>query len=140
MSQEKYIGMDVHQATISVTVVDWQGKLIMECILETKAATVLEFMQGMRGTLAVTFEEGTCAAWLHDLLKPHVSRLVVCDPRKNALLKEGSKSDRIYARKLAELLRGNQLSPVSHGDHGVRSLKMRILVFGCGHRTWGMAT
>src|SRR5437879_13277644 len=123
MSQEKYIGMDVHQATISVAVMDSKGKLIMECIIETKAATILEFIQGVRGTLAVTFEEGTCAAWLHDLLKPHVSRLVVCDPRKNALLKDGSKSDRIDARKLAELLRGNQLSPVYHGDHGLRTLK-----------------
>src|SRR5579859_498163 len=123
MSQEKYIGMDVHQATISVAVRDSRGNLIMECILETKAATILEFIEGVRGTLAVTFEEGTCAAWLHDLLKPHVSRLVVCDPRKNALLKDGSKSDRIDARKLAELLRGNQLSPVYHGDHGVRTLK-----------------
>jgi transposase len=123
MSQEKYIGMDVHQATISVAVMDSKGKLIMECILETKAATILEFIQGVRGTLAVTFEEGTCAAWLHDFLKPHVSRLVVCDPRKNALLKDGSKSDRIDARKLAELLRGNQLSSVYHGDHGLRTLK-----------------
>jgi transposase len=123
MSQEKYIGMEVHQATVSVAVMDSGGKLIMECILETKAATILEFIQGLRGTLSVTFEEGTCAAWLHDLLKPHVSRLVVCDPRKNALLKDGSKSDRIDARKLADLLRGNQLKPVYHGDHGVRTLK-----------------
>jgi hypothetical protein len=44
MSQEKYIGMDVHQATISVAIMDGGGKLIMECILETKAATILEFM------------------------------------------------------------------------------------------------
>ena len=65
----------------------------------------------------MTFEEGTSAAWLHDLLKPHVSHLVVCDPRKNALLKDGSKSDRIDARKLAELLRGQQLKPVYHGEH-----------------------
>ena len=108
-SQEKYIGMDVHQATISVAVMDAQGKLIMECLLETKAATMVEFIQGLRGTLSLTFEEGTSAAWLHDLLKPHVSRLVVCDPRKAALLKEGNKSDRIDARKLAELLRTNQL-------------------------------
>jgi transposase len=71
----------------------------------------------------VTFEEGTSAAWLYDLLKPHVSHLVVCDPRKNALLQDGSKSDRIDARKLAELLRGNQLSPVYHGENGVRTLK-----------------
>ncbi len=71
----------------------------------------------------MTFEEGTSAAWLHDLLKPHVTNLVVCDPRKNALLQDGSKSDRIDARKLAELLRGGQLSPVYHGEHGLRTLK-----------------
>src|SRR6202023_1861270 len=123
MNQEKYIGMDVHQATISVAVMDGKGKLIMECILETKADTILEFVHGLRGTVSVTFEEGTAAAWLHDLLKPHVPQLVVCDPRKNALLKEGSKSDRIDARKLAELLRGKQLHSVYHGEHGLRLLK-----------------
>ena len=67
MSQEKYIGMDVHQATISVAVMDADGKLIMECLLETKAATIVEFIQGLHGTLSLTFEEGTSAAWLHDL-------------------------------------------------------------------------
>ena len=53
MKQEKYIGMDVHQATISVAVMDSSGKRIMECILETKAATILEFIDGLRGTLSV---------------------------------------------------------------------------------------
>jgi transposase len=123
MSQEKYIGMDVHQATISVAVMDARGKLLMECLLETKAATILEFIQGLHGTLSLTFEEGTSAAWLHDLLKPHLNRLVVCDARKAALLKDGNKSDRIDARKLAELLRTNQLKPVYHEEHGVRTLK-----------------
>ena len=123
MNQEKYIGMDVHQATISVAVMDAAGKLIMECLLETKAATIIDFIRGLQGTLSVTFEEGTSAAWLHDLLKPRVHHLVVCDPRKNALLKDGNKSDRIDARKLAELLRGNQLHPVYHGEHGVRTLR-----------------
>jgi len=66
VNTEKYIGLDVHQATISVAVVDSQGKLIMESILETKAATILEFLAGLRGTLSVTFEEGTWAAWLYD--------------------------------------------------------------------------
>src|SRR6185312_7157363 len=89
---------------------DTHGKLIMECLLETKAATIVEFIQGLQGTLSVTFEEGTSAAWLHDLLQPHVDRLVVCDPRKAALLKEGNKSDRIDARKLAEMLRTHQLN------------------------------
>lgn len=59
MNNEKYIGLDVHQATISVAVLDAAGKLVTECILETKAATILEFFAGLRGSLAVTFEEGT---------------------------------------------------------------------------------
>ena len=82
MKPVKYIGMDVHQATISVAVLDDRGKLIMECILETKAATILEFLHGLRGSLSVTFEEGTSAAWLHDLLKPHVTQLVVGAPER----------------------------------------------------------
>jgi hypothetical protein len=48
MSSEKYIGLDVHQATISVAVVDSQGTLIMESILETKGLTLLEFFAGAR--------------------------------------------------------------------------------------------
>src|SRR5271170_606942 len=123
VNDEKYIGLDVHQATIVVAVLDSTGKLVMESILETKAATILQFFAGLRGTLAVTFEEGTWSAWLYDLLHSRVDKLVVCNPRKNALLKDGNKSDRIDARKLAELLRGNQLKPVYHGETGVRMLR-----------------
>jgi len=53
MSGEKYIGLDVHQATISVAVMDSQGTVIMESILETKASTLLEFFAGLRGSLFV---------------------------------------------------------------------------------------
>src|SRR5271167_2200119 len=123
MNDAKYIGLDVHQATISAAVLDSTGHLVMESILETKAVTILQFVHGLRGSLHVTLEEGTCAAWLHDLLKPHVTKVVVCDPRKNALLKSGNKNDRIDARKLAELLRAGLLSAVYHGEDGVRTLK-----------------
>jgi transposase len=119
----KYIGMDVHKETISIAVMNAEGRLVMESIIETKASTILQFIQGLRGDLHVTFEEGTWAAWLYDLLKPHVTKLVVCDPRKNALLKEGNKSDKIDARKLADLLRGGYLGSVYHGQSGLRTLK-----------------
>ena len=119
----KYIGMDIHKETISIAVMNGEGKLVMESIIETKAITILEFIHGVRGDLHVTFEEGTWAAWLYDLLKPHVTKLVVCDPRKNALMKEGNKSDKIDARKLADLLRGGYLRSVYHGENGLRTLK-----------------
>jgi transposase len=77
----------------------------------------------LRGSLFVTFEEGTWAAWLYDLLKPHVTEVLVCNPGKNALLKHGNNSDKIDARKLAQRLRLNDLKPVYHGETGVRMLR-----------------
>ena len=53
MNYSKYIGMDVHKDTISIAVMDSRGKLVMESILETKAATILQFIQGLRGSLFV---------------------------------------------------------------------------------------
>jgi|SRR5215469_2051923 len=47
MSSEKYIGLDVHQAMVSVTVMDSQGKVVMESILKTKASTHLESLAGL---------------------------------------------------------------------------------------------
>jgi hypothetical protein len=54
VNSTKYIGMDVHTATISVAVLDAAGKLIMESVLETKASTILQFMHGLRGDVYIT--------------------------------------------------------------------------------------
>src|SRR5271155_4413769 len=123
MTSAKYIGMDVHKESISIAGRNSDGKVVMECVIETKASMILQFIDGLRGEVHVTFEEGTWAAWLYDLLKPHVTKVVVCDPRRNALLQEGNQNDRVDARKLAELLHNNQLRSVYHGDHGLRTLK-----------------
>src|SRR5215831_5611704 len=124
MSREvKYIGMDVHKEAIVIAVLNDGGKLVMESIVATKASSILQFIHGVRGELHVTWEEGTWAAWLYDLLKPQVQQVLVCDPRRNALLKEGNKSDKVDARKLADLLRTGMLRPVYHGEHGLRTLR-----------------
>src|SRR5260370_40090482 len=123
MESTKYIGMDVHKDAISIAVLNSSGKLVMESIIETKAITILEFVHGLRGSLFLTFEEGTWAAWLYDLLKPHVTEVLVCNPRKIPLLKQGNKSDKIDARKLAERLRLHDLKPVYHGETGIRMLR-----------------
>jgi len=122
-SNIKYVGMDVHKQSISIAIRNAAGKIVMECVIETKASIILQFFDGLRGDVQVTFEEGTSAAWLYDLLKPHVSKLVVCDPRKNKSMREGNQNDKIDARRLAELLRLDHLTPVYHGEHGLRTLK-----------------
>ena len=119
MYSTKYIGMDVHREAIAVAVLNAFGKLVMESNLETKASTILQFIRGLRGNLLVTLEEGTAAAWLYDLLRPHVTKVTVCDPRKNALLRSGNKSDGVDARKLAELLRNGSLTAVYYANGGI---------------------
>ena len=119
----KYIGMDVHKEAMVIAVLNGRGQLVMESIIETKASSILQFIHGLRGELQVTWEEGTWAAWLYDLLKPHVHQVLVCDPRRNALLKEGNKSDKVDAHKLADLLRTGMLRPVYHGENGLRTLR-----------------
>ena len=124
MSREvKYIGMDVHKEAIVIAVRNTRGHVVMESIVETKASSILQFMHGLQGELHVTWEEGTWAAWLYDLLKPQVHEILVCNPRRNALLKEGSKNDRVDARKLSELLHAGMLRPVYHGENGLRTLR-----------------
>ena len=121
MTSTKYIGMDVHKESISIAVRNSLGKVVIESVIETKASTILQFIDGLRGDLRVVFEEGTWAAWLYDLLKPHVTEVLVCNTRKNA--QDGSKSDRIDARKLSEMLYMNNIKSVYHGQHGLRTLK-----------------
>src|SRR6185436_11727460 len=61
----------------------------------------------------LTFEEGPLASWLYRNLKEEADKVVVCDPRKNALIsKGGDKDDAIDCGKLADLLAGDFLTPV----------------------------
>jgi hypothetical protein len=122
MTSIKYIDVDVHMESISICVRNSVGKIVMECVIETKASTILQFLDGLRGDLRVVFEEGTWATWLYDLLKPHVMEVLVCNTRENAV-RDGSKSDRIDARKLAEQLYMNNVKAVYHGECGLRMMK-----------------
>jgi hypothetical protein len=53
MTSTKYIGMDVHKESISIAVLNFAGKVVMECVVETKASTLLQFIHGLRGDLQV---------------------------------------------------------------------------------------
>jgi transposase len=126
-----YVGMDVHLASIVIVVLNGAGKVVMESIIETGAETVRGFIKQLRGKVYVTFEEGTQAHWLYEVVRPLVTEVVVCDPRHNKLLQSGNKSDRVDARKLAELLRNGSLRAVYHGEQGARVLKELVRNYDC---------
>src|SRR5258707_15789887 len=73
MTTTEYIGMDVHKESISIAVINAAGKMVMECVIETKASIILQLIHGLRGDLHVTFDEATWASGRYDRLKPHVT-------------------------------------------------------------------
>ena len=126
MKRGKYMGMDVHAAMTVVAVMDVDGKVILETIVPTEASAIIRLVQSISGPLYVTFEETTQAEWLYDVIRCFVADVIVCDPRHNKLLSEGSRGDKIDARKLSDLLRTGMLRRVYHGDEGSRRLKQLV--------------
>lgn len=129
MKRDQYMGMDVHQAMTVVVVLNAKGKVILETMVATEAGAIIRLLQSLSGPLHVTFEETTQAAWLYEVIRAFVAEVVVCDPRRNSLLGEGSKADKADARKLAELLRAGLLRPVYHGHEGTRKLKELVRAY-----------
>jgi transposase len=123
MKRDKYMGLDVHQAMTVVAVMNADGKIVLETMVPTAAAAIREMIESLSGPLHVTLEETTQAEWLYEVIRDLVSEVVVCDPRRNKLLTEGSKGDKPDARRLAELLRAGMVRSVWHGHEKTRTLK-----------------
>ncbi|MGH8628563.1 MAG: hypothetical protein ACREYC_25950, partial [Gammaproteobacteria bacterium] len=68
-----YVGMDVHGASIMIVVLNGAGKVVMQSVIETGAERVRGFLKQLRGKVYVTFEEGTQANWLHEVVRALVT-------------------------------------------------------------------
>lgn len=117
----KYAALDVHQTTTVASVREEGGRVIARSVLPTEEPAIVEFFREMRGAVHVTFEEGTQAQWLHDLLVPLVHRVVVCDRRGKS--RRGNKGDQVDADELSELLRRGALHAVYHGSQDRATLR-----------------
>lgn len=117
----QYLALDVHQATCVASMRDEHGRVVMRATVATEARALLGLVRGLRGRVEVAFEEGTQAQWLHDLLVPHVARVVVCNIRGRG--QKANKNDQLDADDLSEQLRLDALKPIWHGSPVVGTLK-----------------
>lgn len=117
----QYLAFDVHQATCELSLRDTPGSVVMRGTVPTEPAAILRVVKGAGPRVHVAFEEGTQAQWLHDLIVPHVERVVVCNLRGEC--KSGNKNDRIDVDELSKRLRAGNLRSVFHGAPSVLHLK-----------------
>ena len=73
------------------------------------------------GIQTIKAEVSAWSLWAQISFLTGPSAAGVCNPRKHAPLKQGSKSDRGDARNLTELLRLDSLKPGYHAEHGIRT-------------------
>jgi len=110
---KKYIGLDAHSSTCNFCVMDSAGKVLDEVKISTNGRLLRDYVRGMSGEKKLTFEECELSSWLYEMFKNEDCTMLVCNPVENRKYK-AAKTDKLDARQLADLLRGNFLKPVYH--------------------------
>ena len=105
-----YIGFDVHKKSISYCVKAPDGTIVEEGKLSAKRATLCEWAsqrsQPWHGAMEATLFSG----WIYDTLKPCAGELQMGHPAMmKAIAASKKKSDKLDARKIADLVRCNLL-------------------------------
>jgi len=123
----KYIGLDAHSSTCSFCVMDERGKVLDTAKLNTNGRLIVGYLRGISGEKKLTFEECELSSWLYEIAKEEVDELLVCNPVENRNYKK-AKTDKLDAKNLANLLRGDYLTGVYHD--GSDREKFRDLMAG----------
>lgn len=89
---------------------------IVERDLPGKVKVIISYLKDFKGKTILTIEESTGAQWLYVELKDYVDKIIICDPSRNHLLKEGPKNDPKDAGDLCMLLRAGMLKEVFHSN------------------------
>lgn len=121
------IAFDVASEVTYVHAINQKGKLIIECAVPTQIPDLEAVIRKIPKQRTLVFEEGCQASWLWSELSPFCNDVIVCDPRANKLGLQ--KSDRIDARKLAELARLGALKRVWHGGKELQGLRQMVLLY-----------
>ena len=113
---DRFIGLDVHASSCTFAVMGPSGRHLKTLVVETNGQALVGFLKTIPGTLHLCLEECTQAAWLTEILSPHVKRLVVLGFGERA--PRGNKDDQRDAFALADKLRKNDLSRVVYKKTG----------------------
>jgi transposase len=113
MSQSIFVGLDLGSNHCHQTVINSDGSFISSRSIPTSEFHLRSAFAALGKNAYVHLEASELAPWVASIISPLVSQVVVSHPRSMAWIgKDALKDDSIDARKLAELLRLNQVHPV----------------------------
>jgi transposase len=119
----RYIGLDVHREFCEVAISE-EGRLRSAGRVRTRRAELELFAQSLGRGDEVALESTGGAQAIAAILRPQVARVVVVNTKKLRQISEAkAKTDRLDARRLAELLAAGFLAEVWCPDEQTRGLR-----------------
>ena len=104
-----HVGIDLHRATVVMAAVSDAGEAMKPITIACDNTTAIVATVKKLGTFRVVIEASGCYRWLYDLLRPHGTVLLAHPLRLRAMIQRRSKTDKLDAQLLANLLRINQI-------------------------------
>lgn len=112
------VGMDIGSKVTAVAARGESGGVVERLTFKTSRKRLVESVMRYGEDVRVMFEEGELAGWAYRTLLAQAREVIVCDPKGNAWVAKGkSKSDKVDADKLSELLRINSFATIYHTPH-----------------------
>ena len=116
------IGIDVHQRSFAVCILDEHGKMVKQMRLRGILAKLLDTLRSIKEPFAVCYEASCGYGHLHDLFGKRAKRVVVAHPGQLRLIfRTKRKNDRVVAKKPATLLFLDQVPAIHVPSVDVRS-------------------
>jgi transposase len=121
-----FVGMDVHKRETQACVMDAQGRVLMNTRIPSDRAQVQAFLSKYPGA-KVAIEASNTWEWAYDAALAAGTRPVLSHPLKTHLIAKAKvKTDKIDARTLADLLRGDWLVEAYAPTKDLRELRKEL--------------
>jgi transposase len=122
----RYIGLDVHREFCEVAISE-EGKVRSAGRVRTRREELELFAKSLGSDDEVALETTGGAEAIAAILRPQVARVVVVNTKKLRAISEAkAKTDRLDARRLAELLAAGYLAEVWCPDERTRALRRYV--------------
>ncbi len=125
-----YTGIDYHKRYSVACTLNGQGRLVKQVRIDHNAPEAFAaYFEALDGPSEAVIEACWNWATLYDLLEdtPKVSKVILSNPAKNRIIADAQiKNDRVDAKALATLLRGNFVSTVHVPGKEVRQKKNTV--------------
>ena len=104
-----HVGIDLHRLTVVLAAVNDSGEAMNPMTIPCSDTAAIANAVNALGTFRAVIEATGTYRWLYDLLRPYGTVLLAHPMRLRAMIQRRSKTDKLDAQLLANLLRINQI-------------------------------